>query len=71
MNNKATHAEALFGYSYSVAMPHFIRNEVLSVDCTLSNCYQLVLSRIYHKTDLPCTVTYSCIKGANRFQQTL
>ena len=39
-NSKPTHTEALFGYSYSIARPHFIRNLALDADCTLSNCYQ-------------------------------
>ena len=40
MNSKTTHTEALFGYSYSVARPHFIRNQALGIDYTLSDCYQ-------------------------------
>ena len=40
MNSRTAHTEALFGYRYSVARPHFIRNQAISVDCTLSNCYQ-------------------------------
>ena len=40
INNKTTHTDALFGYSYSVAIPHFISNHSLGVDSTLRNCYQ-------------------------------
>ena len=40
MNSMTMHMDALFGYSYGVARPHFISNRSLDVDCTLSNCYQ-------------------------------
>ena len=40
MNSKTTHTDALFGYSNSVVRPHFISNQSLDVDCTLSNCCQ-------------------------------
>ena len=47
-NSKPTHTEALFGYNYSVGRPYFIRNLVLDVDCTPSNCYQSLCATIYH-----------------------
>ena len=54
-----THTEALFGYSYRVAGPHFIRDLALDADCTLTSHLALVLNYIYYKIDLPLTVTCS------------
>ena len=74
MNSKTTLTAALFGYSYGVAMPHFISNWLLDVDCTLRNHYhqsfsvsfKLCLSQ--NRNAFHCN---SLIEGVIYFQQTL
>ena len=64
MNGKITHSDVLFGYSYSLAMPHFIANQSLVVDgtvhlATFNSHLVLVLHRIHCKTEIYFTVIHS------------
>ena len=64
--------EALFGYSYSVERPHFIRNLALDADCTLSNCYQS-FSTSFKPYLSQNRFTFNCnslLEGVIHFKQT-
>ena len=49
--SKSIYKEALFGYRYDVARPHFKGDQVLDVYSILSNCYKL-----YGVSFQPCSL---------------
>ena len=61
MNSKTMQTDTLFGHNYSMAMPHFISNQLLGVDCTLSDCNQsfsFSLKSCHRKTGIHFTTTW-------------